>query len=102
MATVSVPNNTVKVILAGDISRTPAKAVWIQNFSTTVGFSLKAVSGHNDEADAITVGEELYLAPAASATEPTTFLSDTPALATAKWLAKQDSGGTATLNIGRY
>lgn len=102
MATVSIPNNTVTVVLAGDTSRTPAKAVWIQNFSTTVGFSLKAVPGHNDAEDAITVGEELYLAPAASATEPTTLLTDTPALVAAKWLVKQNSGDAVNLNAGRY
>lgn len=100
--TVSIPNNTVTVLIAGDTSRTPAKAVWIQNFSTTVGFSLKAVPGHSDEADAITIGEELFLAPAVSATEPTTLLADTPALAAAKWLAKQNSGGAVNLNVGRY
>lgn len=100
--TVSIPNNTVTVLIAEDTSRTPAKAVWIQNFSTTVGFYLKAVPGDDPTADAITIGEELYLAPAASATAPTALLADTPALAAAKWLVKQNSGGSANLNVGRY
>lgn len=99
--TVSIPNDTVTVLLAEDTSRTPAKAVWIQNLSTTVGFSLKAVVGHNDSADAITIGEELYLAPAASATQPTTFMTDNPALVCARWLARQASGGAVNLNVGR-
>ena len=99
--TVSIPNDTVTVLLAEDTSRTPAKAVWIQNLSTTVGFSLKAVVGHNDSADAITIGEELYLGPAASATQPTTFMTDNPALVCARWLARQASGGAVNLNVGR-
>jgi hypothetical protein len=88
--------------LAGDTSKTPAKAVWIQNFNTTVGFSLKAVPGHSDELDAVTIGADLFLAPAVSSTQPTTLLADTPALAAAKWLVRQNSGGAVNLNVGRF
>mgnify|MGYP003443554643 FL=1 len=102
MATVSIPNNTATTLLAADNTKAPKKALWIQNFSTTVGFSLVAKPGHNDTADPFTASEELYLAPATSATEPTTLLTDTPALVSARWLAKQASGGAVNLNVGRF
>ncbi len=100
--TVSIPDDEITVLIAGDVTRAPAKALFIQNFSLTVGFWLKAIPGHNPDADSVVVGEDLYLGPAASATTPTTLFTDTPSLAAAKWLARQDSGGAVNLNVGRF
>lgn len=99
--TVSIPNNVVTVLIAGDSSRVPAKALWIQNFSTTVGFNIHAEPGSSQDANAVTVGSDLYLGPAASATQPTSFLTDNPSLVAARWLARQASGGAVNLNVGR-
>lgn len=100
--TVSIPDDETTVLLEADTGRVTAKALWIQNFSETVGFYVQAKPQHNSTADAVTVGEEFYLPPASSATLPSTFLTDNPALVAAKWLARQDSGASVDLNAGRF
>lgn len=99
--TVSIPNDAVTVLIAGETSRIPSKALWIQNFSTTVGFNIHAEPGSSQDVNAVVVGSDLYLGPAASATSPTTFLTDNPSLICARWLARQASGGAVNLNVGR-
>ena len=102
--TVAIPNDTTTQLIAEDVSKTPAKALWIQNLSLTVGFWLTPQVGDTSAADSVTVGADLFLAPAqdiASVTVPTTFLTDNPALVQARWLARQDSGGSVDLNVGR-
>jgi len=99
--TVPIPDDVTTELIAGETSRIPSKALWIQNFSTTVGFNLHAAPGSSQDPNAVTVGADLYLGPAASATQPSTFLTDNPALVCARWLARQDSGGAVNLNVGR-
>ena len=99
--TVSIPNDTVTVLIAGETSRVPSKMLWIQNFSTTVGFNVHAEPGSSQDTNSVTEGADLYLGPAASATQPTSFLTDNPSLICARWLARQASGGAVNLNVGR-
>lgn len=102
--TVAIPNDTITELIPEDVSKTPAKTLWIQNHSLTVGFWLTPQVGDTSVADAVTVGEDFFLAPAqdiASVTVPTTFLTDNPALVQARWLARQNSGGSVNLNVGR-
>lgn len=103
--TVSIPNNVATVLLAADTSKTPAKTLWIQNFSLTVGFNLTCVPNASQTAEAVTVGEDFFLAPGqtiAGVVVPSTLVTDETRLVAAKWLARQASGGAVNLNVGRF
>jgi hypothetical protein len=102
--TVSIPNNVTTVLLTADTSKTPAKTLWIQNFSLTVGFNLNVVPNAGQTAETVTVDADFFLPPGqtiAGVVVPATFFTDEARLVAGRWLARQASGGAVNLNVGR-
>lgn len=105
MSLVAIPDDETTEVLASDTARAPKQSLWIQNHNQTTGIWLVAVPPASAEAGDVTIGKDFFLAPAQlvnGVVVPATFITTDRPLVSAKWLARQNSGGSIDLNIGRF
>jgi len=100
--TITIPDSTVTTLIERNTDRLPKKFLWMQNFDLSNGVCIKAIPGSNVEEEDIEVGAEFFIPPAQSESLPATFATDVEALVNTKWIAKQTSGSSVNLNVGRY
>ena len=100
MATTSVIDNVATEVIAAGGVRTNARAVWFENYSTTVLMNILPKYPGALAAPTITTAE-LSVPVAASATVPGRLVITDQYLASLAWYAFQHSGGNVNLNAGR-
>ncbi len=94
---VAVPDSSSTEVLAAVSGGDRKHAVWFQNYDTTNGVNLSV--GDADD-------EEFWLAPASSATNPSSLVIQSSGgdgtLVNASWKAYQASGASLDLYCGRW
>lgn len=93
----SIPNTTATEVISRAIATDNRKALWFQNYDITNGISIRPIPFAGDSAvDA----NEFYIAPASTATNPTTLILQSSggdaSLVCHAWQAYQSSGGAIT------
>lgn len=100
--TIAIPDATeTKILEKSDTKR----AVWFQNFDTAEGIYIYPKQ-NADVASPADEDEEFYLAPAASATSPSSLIvqvnSRDETIVNSAWYAYQASGGSVNINCGKW